>query len=347
MRKFRSVYIHEAGANWILKILGDDIYNGLSRLGYNCRKGPFDDYEGEDISLHMWWRFAQPYPEAKVNAVFVTHTDDSTKEADLIKMKDQFDIFITMSPEDAQFLIELGFEKGKVFGLNLPVRNAFVRPMSIGIFSACYPDHRKNDHWLQEYCSTHELAKLANFVFIGSGWGDFVSCLEKDKCSFQWINISRELPFEYFYQQLLLSNVDYYVYMGMDGGAMGTYDAYAMGVRLCVADDGYHKSIPDIDNKFSTKEGFFDQMDAILSRQARRLEFFEDNSIDKYVYKLAYIFENAEYPNIPEKSVEYQYSVKDKRRSNYFKLTLNRFRQPFVSAAVKWQDRRKRAKKEK
>ena len=86
MRKFRSVYIHEAGANWILKILGDDIYNGLSRLGYNCRKGPFDDYEGEDISLHMWWRFAQPYPEAKVNAVFVTHTDDSTKESDLINL---------------------------------------------------------------------------------------------------------------------------------------------------------------------------------------------------------------------------------------------------------------------
>ena len=53
MAKYKSVYVREAGANWILKILGDDIYNGLSRLGYECRKGPYEDYQGEDISFHM------------------------------------------------------------------------------------------------------------------------------------------------------------------------------------------------------------------------------------------------------------------------------------------------------
>ncbi len=345
MPNYKSVFIHEAGANWILKILGDDIYKGLSRLGYSCHKGPYEDYQGEDISFHMWWRFAQPYKEAKVNAVFITHTDDAVKEGDLIRMKDQFDIFVTMSPEDAQFLIELGFDKNKVFGLNLPVRNTYIRPMTMGIFSACYPDHRKNDHWLQEYCSTHELARLVNFVFIGSGWGDFVNQLEKDGCSFQWINISRRMPHEYFYQQLLLSQVDYYVYMGMDGGAMGTYDAYAMGVKLCVADDGYHKSIPDLDNKFSTKEEFFDEMDSIISQQARRLQFFEDNSVDKYVEKLSYVFENSEYPECQERQANYGYSVKEKRRSNYFAKTWRRIRQPLVSIYVKRKDQNRLNKK--
>lgn len=339
MPKYNSIYVREAGANWILKILGDDICNGLSRLGYECRKGPYEDYQGEDISFHMWWRFAQPYKDAKINAVFVTHTDDATKESDLIKMKDQFDFFITMSPEDAQFLIEIGFDKAKVFGLNLPVRNTYVRPMTMGIFSACYPDHRKNDHWLEEYCSTHELARLVNFVFIGGGWSSFVNQLEKDGCSFQWINISRKMPHEYFYQQLLLSQVDYYVYMGMDGGAMGTYDAYAMGVKLCVADDGYHKSIPDLDNKFSTKEEFFMEMDSIISRQARRLQFFEDNNISNYVEKLSYIFDHSEYPNVQEKTTTYNYSVKEKRRNNYFSTTFNRAKQPFVAIVMKWIDK--------
>lgn len=345
MSNYKSVFIHEAGANWILKILGEDIYKGLSRLGYTCHKGPYEDYQGEDISFHMWWRFAQPYKEAKINAVFITHTDDAVKEGDLIRMKNQFDIFVTMSPEDAQFLIELGFDKNKVFGLNLPVRNTYIRPMTMGIFSACYPDHRKNDHWLQEYCLTHELARLVNFVFIGSGWGDFVNQLEKDGCSFQWINISRRMPHEYFYQQLLLSQVDYYVYMGMDGGAMGTYDAYAMGVKLCVADDGYHKSIPDLDNKFSTKEEFFDEMDSIISLQARRLQFFEDNSVDKYVEKLSYVFENSEYPECQESKAYYNYSVKEKRRSNYFAKTCRRIRQPFVSMYVKRKDQKRLNKK--
>lgn len=347
MPKFRTVFVREVASNWILKILGDDIFDGLSRLGYECRKGAFEDYQGEEISFHMWWRHAQPYKEAKVNAVFVTHTDDEIKEADLVNMKDQFDFYITMSPEDAQFLVELGFDKKKVFGLNLPVRNTFVRPLSMGIFSACYPDHRKNDQWLQEYCSTHDLARLVNFVFIGNGWGSFVKELESSGCSFQWINISRKMPYEYFYQQILLSNVDYYIYMGMDGGAMGTYDAYAMGVRLCVADDGYHKSIPDLDNKFSSKDEFFNEMDAIISKQARRLKFFEDNSVIKYVEKLSFIFENSTYPDVQEKEVTYDYSVKKKRRGNYFDLTFERLRQPLISTIVKYIDRRKLKEKKK
>ena len=215
MTKYKSVFIREAGSNWILKILGDDIFDGLSNLGYKCRKGKYEDYQGEDISFHMWWRFAQPYKEAKINAVFVTHTDDWTKEDDLRKMKDQFDLFFTMSPEDAQFLIELGIDKSKVFGFNLPVRNTYVRPISLGIFSACYADHRKNDHWLMEYCRESDLAKYVVFVFIGKGWGKFVNELEESDCSFQWINVSRKLPYEYQYQQTILSHVDYYIWEWM------------------------------------------------------------------------------------------------------------------------------------
>ena len=149
------------------------------------------------------------------------------------------------------------------------------------------------------------------------------------------------MPYEYFYQQILLSQVDYYIYMGMDGGAMGSYDAYAMGLQLCISDDGYHKSMPDIDHKFSTKEEFFQEMDKIISKQARKLQFFQDNNVSKYVEKLAYIFEHSSYPDIQEKTLSYSYSVKEKRRSNYFKLNFQRFRQPYVSMIVKWLDRNK------
>lgn len=344
MQKYTSVFIREAGSNWILKILGDDIFHGLKSLGYSCRKGPYEDYKGEEITFQMWWRHAQPYKEAKLNAVFITHTDDSIKEFDLTRMKDQFDVFVTMSPEDAQFLLELGFEKNKVFGLNLPVRNTYVKPLTMGIFSACYQDHRKNEHWLQEYCMNHDLAKLVNFVFIGKGWGSFVSNIEESGCSFQWVNISRKMPYEYIYQQLLLSQVDYYLYMGMDGGAMGTYDAYAMGLRLCVSDDGYHKSIPDLDSKFTSKTEFFQEMDRIISVHARRIQFFEENTVQRYVEKLAYIFDHLCYPEINEKHEIFSYSVKDKRRANYFALTFERARQPLVSAIIKYLDR-KRAKR--
>lgn len=314
----KSVFIDITSQNWILEILGDDIYKGLEKLGYKCNKGQYDDYDGEDISFHMWWIEAVPHPQAKINAVFVTHTDDAYKEFKLQQMKDEFDLFFCMSPEDSQFLIELGFEKSKVFGLNLPVRNTYIRPISIGIFSRCYPDNRKKEEWLLNFCSSHPNAKLVDFVFIGAGWSDFVNKLSSLGCSFQWHNVSRTMPYEYMYQQLKMTNLDYYIYMGMDGGAMGSYDAYAMGATLCISDDGYHKSIPDLDYPFATEEEFAKQLGEIVDRQKRKLDFFSKNNVDSYVFKVAYILENGNYPDgeIPR---NLSYSVKEKRRRHYFK----------------------------
>lgn len=318
MLKYKSVFIDVTSQNWILEILGDDICKGLDNLGYSCRKGQYDDYNGEDISFHMWWIEAEPHPEAKINAVFVTHTDDAYKEFKLKKMKDEFDLFFCMSPEDGQFLVELGFDKSKVFGLNLPVRNTYIRPLTVGIFSRCYPDNRKKEEWLLNFCKSNPNSKLVDFVFIGAGWGEFVSKLSSMGCSYQWHNVSRDLPFEYMYQQLKMTNLDYYVYMGMDGGAMGSYDAYAMGATLCISDDGYHKGIPDLDYPFSTEEEFCKQLGEIVDRQRRKLDFFSKNSVTSYVSNVAHVLEQGNYPDGLEQK-PLPYSVKNKRRSHYFK----------------------------
>ena len=317
-KKFKTVFLDVASQNWILEILGNDIFEGLEAYGYECRKGQYDDYNGEDISFHMWWIEAEPHPQAKVNAVFLTHTDDAYKEFKLTKMKDEFDLFFCMSPEDRQFLIELGFDKTKVFGLNLPVRNTYIRPITVGIFSRCYPDNRKKEEWLLNFCKSNPDSKLVDFVFIGAGWGDFVNKLSSMGCSFQWHNVSRELPYEYMYQQLKMTYLDYYIYMGMDGGAMGSYDAYAMGATLCISDDGYHKGIPDLDYPFSTEEEFEKQLGRILERQKRKLDFFSNNSVANYVSKIAHILETGNSAN-DEEQLKFSYSVKAKRRSHYFK----------------------------
>lgn len=84
-----SFYINTTGCNdWILKIIADDIANELTKRGLVVRKGDYANYKGEDIVYHMWWRIAVPYKKAKVNSVFITHTDDSFKEHDLCKIKD-------------------------------------------------------------------------------------------------------------------------------------------------------------------------------------------------------------------------------------------------------------------
>lgn len=315
-RKYNTVFMDSISSGWILGILGHDIMSGLERIGYKCREGNYEDYQGEDISFHMWWIHATPHKDAKVNAIFITHTDDECKEKRLIEIKDKFDIFFCMSPEDAQFLIELGYAKEKVFGINLPVRNNYIRPISMGIFSRCYPDKRKNEEWLYHFCSNNPQSKLIDFVFIGGGWGEFVNRLSQLGCSFQWHNVSRDMPFEYMYQQFKMSNLDYYMYMGMDGGAMGTYDAYAMGASLCVTDDGFHKGIPNVDYLFSNEEEFCNRLSQIVEKQYQKIKFFSDNNVDHYVDRVAYVLENCEYPE--DSTSLFDYSVKEKRRENYF-----------------------------
>lgn len=314
---YNTVFIEIESQDWIINILAKDINNGLEKLGYRCRIGKYDEYQGEDISFHMWWGLTQPHKDAKVNAIFITHTDDRYKEERLIKIKDDYDFYFCMSPEDAQYLVELGYDHSKVYGINLPTRNTYIRPITMGIFSRCYPDKRKNEDWLLNYCQTHPSSKLIDFVFIGKDWGDFVAKLSDIECSYQWHNVSRSMPYEYMYQQLKMSNMDYYIYMGMDGGAMGAYDAYAMGASLCISDDGYHKAIPDAEYLFLNEAEFVKQMDIITAKQQRKIEFFLNNTSDNYAKSIAYIIENSKYPCYHQ-FPNLDYSVKEKRRANFF-----------------------------
>lgn len=312
--------------NWIMGKIASDIQNVALKLGIECNRGKYEDYNGEEICYHIAYQEAEPFKQAKHNSVFYTHLNDSLQEKNLVSIKDKFDSFICMSPEDAQFMIELGFDPQKVYGRTLPVRNTYIKPISIGIFSACYPDGRKNEKWLIDFCADNPMAHLVNFVFIGPGWGRVVEELEALNCSSEWHNVSRKLPYEYQFQQNKLATLDYYIYMGMDGGAMGTYDAYAQDVQLCVTFDGFHKSIPDLDYAFDNKETFNQQLSIIVEKHARRLDFFNNNTAEKYVDWLLGVWNGKSPEELNEddkRCISYK-TVVEKKRKQYYGLNLTR-----------------------
>ena len=320
------INMYDNDHDWILGKIADDIVRVATELGYSCHCGKSEEYDGEEICYHLDWHLAVPIPMARHNSVFYTHLNDKLQEKTICEQKDRFDSFICMSQEDAQFLTELGFDESRVYGKTLPVRNSYVKPLSIGIFSACYFDGRKNESWLVDYCKNYDNAKLINFVFIGKGWGNVVKELEDAGCTYEWHNVSRKLPYEYQFQQNKLASLNYYIYMGMDGGAMGTYDAYAQDVPLCVTYDGFHKSIPDIDLRFDDKKSFCEQLDAIVSKHARRLDFFSQNNSTNYVKWLIGVWKGEAPSEIEEKykeCINYK-TVLEKKRDQYYGLSLSR-----------------------
>lgn len=325
-----SIFIntHTFSNDWIMGKIAQDIQREAIQLGYKCRCGDIEDYEGEEICYHFSYSMSVPFPKAKHNSLFFTHINYKLMEDHLCSLKNDFDSYICMSPEDVQYLIELGFAKEKVFGKVLPVRNTYIKPLSIGIFSACYPDGRKNEKWIIDYCQENPNSKYINFVFIGPGWSNVVNKLAEIGCSFEWHNVSRQMPYEYQFQQNKLVSLNYYIYLGMDGGAMGTYDAYAQDIPLCVTFDGFHKAIPDLDYVFDNRETFFEEFNKIVAKQYRRIDFFRTNTPLNYVKWLIGVWNGTEKTLLSQKDIKcisYN-SVSEKKRSQYYKLNLSQIR---------------------
>jgi hypothetical protein len=287
-----------------------------------CRYGKPDEYDNEQICYHLGYAYAVPQKNAEVNSIFITHIDDKFKENMIVDFKDDFDSFICMSQEDKEFLLQLGFDKEKTFGVTLPTRNDYVRPLSIGIFSGYYKDGRKNDKWLIDFIKREENMHLVNLIFIGPSWNEIISILVENNCTFEWHSTSRKTPYEYKFQQDKLSKLDYYLYMGFDGGAMGSYDAYAYGIPLLIANDGYHRDIPNIDLPINNYEEFQNELNNIILKQKDKINFFKDNNIDKYVDRLYKIWNNIEIDNSNNLNIE---NLIDKKRNYYFGFTLRRF----------------------
>lgn len=148
------------------------------------------------------------------------------------------------------------------------------------------------------------------------------------ECSSEWHNVSRKLPYEYQFQQNKLTNLDYYIYMGMDGGAMGTYDAYSQCVPLCVTFDGFHKSIPDLDYIFDNKEGFFTELTKIITKHKRRLDYFAFHTPLNYVKWLIDVWEGKVENRITDEDKKCLsfHNIVDKKRSQYYNLSFSRFK---------------------
>ena len=324
MNIIKSVFISISGMDpgWIIGKISSDLKSHFIRQGIECEVGTPSDYNNQEVCYHMGWAYASPQKEARINSVFITHIDDQFKEILLKSLRGKFDSFITMSVEDEQFLIDLGFSSQTCFGLILPIRNTYIRPLSLGIFSGCYLDGRKNEQWLLDFCKSNETSTFFNFTFIGPDWGKFVEKLALLDCSFEWHHTSRKMPFEYEFQQQKLKDVDYYFYPGFDGGAMGSYDAYFYGTKLIIADDGYHKSIPNIDYPFQDQDQFMSVLKELGIKQKEKIDFFKNNNVVNYANNLLKIWNNNyDGKNV---SIDVEKNVLMKKRRFYKKISFRR-----------------------
>lgn len=338
-KRLDGVYIVEPdNQGWIIERLMRDIAAELEQRGIPTKIGTARDYAGEAVIFNS--RYLLPFRDqrAAINSLFVTHIDDRIREAELRRTFENFNSHVCLSAHDADFVAGLKGNTEGVVGIDLPPRDLTVRPARLGMFSAFYPDGRKNESWLTQYFRERPAEYRSSFTlcFLGADWEGFAQELGNLDLSYEIYRYARSLPGEYQLYKEILPSLDALIYLGFDGGAMSAYDAMNAGIDLIATDISYHR---DLDSDFSLvkdREAFFATLDRLHARVARKRATLQARSVSAYVDRLVAHWQSLlDGPPVTEMLNEeplprHEQAVEE-FRSRYKPLTYSRLR----SAAIR------------
>ena len=234
MSEIKNVFIVEPDdQGWIIERLMRELAAELNTRGIVTRIGKSAEYRGEDVVFNSRFLSAMSSGNARVNSLFITHVDDKSKELELRASLPRFNSFVCLSPHDAEFVQALKGDAQGVVGIELPARDVRVRPIRAAIFSARYPDGRKNEQWVLNYFREKSREQRGEFVmcFLGWGWEQFCASLADLEMSYEIYRYSRYTPGEYDMYKSALADCDALLYLGFDGGAMSVYDGMNAGLE--------------------------------------------------------------------------------------------------------------------
>lgn len=329
-----GVYIVEpTHEGWIIERLMRDIAAALGERGIPTRIGPATAYAGEPVIFNS--RYLEPFRDerARINSLFITHIDDRVRELELRRTFGQFDSYVCLSAHDADFVTGLRGDSKGVIGLDLPPRDLTVRPYRLGLFSAYYPDGRKNEAWLIEYFRQRPPANRASFTlcFLGADWEGFSRELAELDLNFEIYRYARSLPGEYQFYKEILPSLDALIYVGFDGGAMSSYDAVNAGIELIATNISYHRGLDDGFTLVEDRDEFFTALDRLHERVAHKRATLQARSVTRYVDRLVAhwqsLLSDAAGPCPPsEAPTANQARTVEQFRSRYKPLTYTRLR---------------------
>ena len=134
------------------------------------------------------------------------------------------------------------------------------RPLVIGVTSKIHNDGRKREYMLPELGDKISPTEFA-FRIMGAGWDTQVARLRERGFTVDWV---RDFDYKRYLQ--MVPTFDYYLYMGMDEGAIGFIDALAAGVPTIATPQGYHlEAVGGLTHPFTT----FEELLAVFASIAR------------------------------------------------------------------------------
>lgn len=260
---------------WILDKISTKLQTEFFALGVNCSVLSKPKYES---SVVFWIHYSDKtinFSETRdykgISSALVTHVDDSLKLARIRKLYLQGIDLVFMSKEHAHNI-------ASSIGMNLPAFNILIGSdlavprniFKVGIVSRCYPDGRKNEHWLLEF-ATKGLLENVELTIIGSGWGKVIKNLRNLGVSVLVLD-GHENPYP-IYSEILRAQADFDLFLnfGFDEGSLGALDAFLLKTDLLVSFHGFH-----IEFNLTEESYVLDLDDACVKFESKKEKFFSD-----------------------------------------------------------------------
>jgi len=287
-----NIVLAAQNAGWVIGKMGHRLADGLRSDGHSVSVSESPDPSAE-VNHWMSFAFADGCSQT-LNTMFVTHADDPFKVR-LIRerLTGPIDLALCMSPHAAEELASFGVPRERLWHV-LPAIDAPLAPrrVVIGITTRVYDDGRKRERFLQRLANDMRLDAF-HFQIFGAGWESIAWKLRGAGAQVDLDAGTDDWQGDYVRMQAAIPSFDYYLYMGMDEGSLGTLDAASAGVRTIVTAQGFHMSIPGgIDHPFVTYEELREVFNGIDVRLRQRTDAYAHWSWASYAREHAAIWKS-------------------------------------------------------
>ncbi len=237
-----NLLLNPANQSWIIQKITDKLASHLKDLGVEVTVSNTVDATF-DIVHHMSWAFAN-LRTVQPSTMLITHLDDPYKFKEVLAtLNSNVRVGICMSHDTMQQVIDAGVQPSSVYFIR-PAHDGAVKPrrIVIGITSRVYPDGRKREAMLKQLAQTMRLDDF-EFRIFGNGWDETNLQLTEAGALVTYFGETDDFRRDYETLLIEIPKFDYYLYLGMDEGSLGTLDALCAGIPTITTPQGFHLDI--------------------------------------------------------------------------------------------------------
>lgn len=237
-----NIILHPNCRGWVIEKMALRLDEALRELGVRSAVTPAWSPTA-DINHFMIFHYVEDARPGR-NTMLITHVDDALKYRMIRDSLAVIEAGICMSQMTVDLLVNAGMPKDQLCYI-LPAndKSTVPRRLVIGITSNLPPDGRKREFLLAQLAQEMDLSDF-HFDVFGRGWTKTAEQLRAGGATVSVTDGTADYDGDYREIRRRIPHFDYYFYMGLDEGSLGTLDALSAGVPTIITAQGFHLDIP-------------------------------------------------------------------------------------------------------